>query len=125
MKAEEQKKTVVIGASLKPYRYSHTAVVMLERFRHPVVAVGLRKGTIGNTEIQTGKPEVEHVNTVTMYIGPAKQPEFYDYILNTLRPKRIIFNPGTENHAFEKLAKDQGIETINNCTLMMLSEGSF
>ncbi len=125
MKTEEQKKTVVIGASLKPYRYSHTAVEMLSSYRHPVVALGLKKGRIGEVEILTGRPEVEHVHTVTMYVGPDKQPMFYDYILNTLQPRRIIFNPGTENAEFERMARQNGVEVVENCTLMMLSHGMF
>ncbi|MFW5705643.1 MAG: CoA-binding protein [Bacteroidota bacterium] len=125
MKKEEHKKTVVIGASLKPYRYSHTAVEMLSRFRHPVVAVGLRQGKIGEVEVETGRPEVKHVHTVTMYIGPDKQPMFYDYILDTLQPKRIIFNPGTENPELWQMAQRRDIEVVENCTLMMLSHGMF
>lgn len=116
---------MVIGASLKPYRYSHTAVMMLQRFGHPVVAIGLKEGKIGDVSILTDKPATDDIHTVSLYIGPSRQPAYYNYILNTLKPERIIFNPGTENNDLAKKAKDTGIKTLNRCTLMMLSSGEY
>lgn len=115
----------MIGASSNPARYSNAAVRELKHHGFPVVAIGLRNDNIGETEIQTGFPEIENVHTVTLYIGPQHQPQYSDYILNRLNPKRIIFNPGTENDDFEQMATERGIEVINNCTLMMLNYGIF
>ena len=112
-------KTIVIGASPNPDRYSYKATTMLNQYGHEVVPVGIRKGKIEHTDIIKGKPEITDTHTVTMYVGAARQPEYYDYILS-LNPKRIIFNPGTENNELASLAKANGIETIEHCTLVML-----
>lgn len=116
----KSRKTVVIGASTNPVRYSNTAVKDLVKHGYPVIAIGLQNNKIGDTEVQTGFPEIEDVHTVTMYVGPKNQSQYTDYILNQLKPKRIIFNPGTENNDFEQLAVNRGIEVVNNCTLVML-----
>ncbi len=121
----EIKKTVVIGASSNPSRYSHTAVLQLTGINVPVIPIGIKNEMIGNIEILTGFPEIENVHTVTMYVGPKKQPQYYDYILNRLKPKRIIFNPGTENKEFEELAIENNIKVMNYCTLIMISNGTF
>ena len=119
------KKTVVIGASPNEYRYSYRATSMLKGKGHEVIPLGKRKGEIGITEIITDWPEkVDDLDTVTLYVGPQNQPPIYDYILN-LKPKRIIFNPGTENDELVKLAKQKGIETEYACTLVLLSLGSY
>jgi predicted CoA-binding protein len=118
------KKTLVLGASPNPSRYSNIAVNKLSAYRHPVVAVGQRQGKIGNVEIQTGQPLQDDVDTVTLYLNPTNQKPFYDYILS-LNPKRIIFNPGTENYELETLAEQKGIETMEACTLVMLSTGQY
>lgn len=117
-------KTLVLGASPNIERYSNKAVNMLNRYGHEVIALGIRKGTIENIDIQLGNPFITDIHTVTLYIGPAKQPDYYDYILS-LNPKRIIFNPGTENPELIKIAELKGIETIENCTLIMLRSGEF
>jgi predicted CoA-binding protein len=117
-------KTVVIGASENTDRYSNRAVRSLTQHNEPVVAVGLRTGKIGGVEIMSGFPVIEDVETVTLYMGPQNQPSWYDYILS-LKPKRVIFNPGTENAEFEKMCTDAGIETIEACTLVMLSVGTY
>jgi predicted CoA-binding protein len=100
------------------------AIRLLRTHDHPVVSVGLRKGTVEDVEISTGNPEFEDIDTVTMYVGPARQPGMYDYLLD-LKPERIIFNPGTENNEFEKMAASRGIEVVHHCTLIMLNEGLF
>jgi predicted CoA-binding protein len=118
------KRTLVVGASEKPYRYSNKAIRLLRRYDHPVVAIGLREGRVEDVEIKKGFPDFEEIHTVTLYVGPPRQPQFYDYILG-LRPERIIFNPGTENDEFEEMAAEKGIEVVENCTLVMLSSGLF
>ena len=125
MLTEQGKKTGVIAASPRPYRYLHTAVVELQRFGHPVTAIGLREEKIGNVIIKTGYPKIENVHTVSLYVGPQNQPPYYDYILKLLIPKRIIMNPGTENDELAKLAREKKIEVVENCTLMMLAHGMF
>ena len=116
----KNKTTVVIGASPSPDRYSYKAAISLHNHGHTVYPVGLRSGKIQDLDIITDKPVIENVDTVTLYVGPANQPAWIDYILS-LKPKRIIFNPGTENPAFESLAESKGIETMQACTLVMLA----
>ena len=120
------KKTVIIGATPNPARYAHLAAEMLTSHGHEIVPVGIRPGELFGKSILNirQKPEVKDVDTVTLYIGPQRQPEWYDYILS-LKPKRIIFNPGTENREFETKAEESGAEVIEGCTLVMLSTGQF
>ena len=120
----ELKKTVVIGASPNPERFSNKAVRLLNSYLHPVVAVGVKTGSITGIEIQMGKPQIEDVHTVTLYIGPQRQPDYYDYIIG-LNPQRIIFNPGTMNTEFYSLAGEKGIEVVEHCTLVMLNSGEY
>jgi len=120
------KKTVVVGASTNPARYGFIASKMLKEHGHEIVPVGIKKGEVSGVEILDlkAKPAIADVDTVTLYIGPQNQPEWYDYILS-LKPKRIIFNPGTENTEFEQLAHKQNIETEEACTLVLLSTGQY
>lgn len=118
------KKTLVLGATPNPERYAYLATMRLAQHGHEVVPVGIRKGEIEGMKIQEGKPAEEGVDTVTLYIGPDRQAEYYDYILS-LHPKRIVFNPGTENPELARLAQAQGIETVEGCTLVMLSIGNY
>jgi len=120
----EYKNTMVIGASPNPERYSYKAASLLTKYGHHVEAIGIRNGQIGNINIQPGQPEFSDIHTVTMYVGPGRQAGYYDYILN-IRPKRIIFNPGTENPEFEDMLQNAGIEVVENCTLIMLNSGRF
>jgi uncharacterized protein len=120
----QQKKTLVIGASENPQRYSYLAVQRLSAHNHPVIALGLRPGKIGNTPIETEHRNFDAVDTVTLYLNPARQKEYYDYILS-LHPKRIIFNPGTENDELYGLAQAKGIEVQEACTLVMLSTNQY
>lgn len=116
-------KTLVIGASLKPERISHTAVHNLVSEGQEVLAFGLRKGTIAGITIETD-PEVFHadmgIHTVTLYVGPARQAPLHDWIIS-LKPSRVIFNPGTEHPAFEARLLTEGIQTMRACTLVMLA----
>lgn len=118
------KKTLVLGASDNPSRYSYLATARLNAHGHPVVAVGLKEGEIGSTHIQTNFPEGESIDTVTLYMNPTNQEPYIERIL-ALNPKRIIFNPGTENPKLENLAEQNGIEAIEGCTLVMLASGEF
>lgn len=118
------KKTVVIGASDNDMRYSNIAARRLHEYDHEVIAVGLKDGMIGDIPMTKELKPIADVDTVTLYVGPRHQPYWYDYILS-LKPKRIIFNPGTENPAFEKMARDKGIEVCHACTLVMLSVGNY
>ncbi len=117
-------KTLVIGATPNPNRYAFRAVRLLSNYGHEVIPVGIRKGIIENHEIVLGKPELTDIHTVTLYVGAERQTEYYDYILG-LKPKRIIFNPGTENEEFINLAHQNNIETIEDCTLVMLNSGIY
>jgi len=118
------KKTVVLGASPKPIRYSYAAVQQLTSKGHEAVPIGIKDGEIEGIDIIKGTPEVEGVHTVTLYLSPPRQPTYYDYILD-LKPQRIIFNPGTENPELIQLAKERGIEVEVGCTLVMLSIGNY
>jgi len=118
------KKTLVLGASLKPERYSNIATNRLVQHQHEVVAVGLRAGIVAGVPIQQGEPNFKNIHTITLYLNPKRQVPYYDYILS-LNPKRIIFNPGTENMELVQLAKEKGIETEIACTLVMLSVGNY
>lgn len=116
--------TLVFGASTNPARASYQAVRQLRQQNIPVVAIGLKTGTVADVEIQMGHPMLADVDTITLYLGPDKQPEHYDYFLG-LRPRRIIFNPGTENPELYQLARQEGILPEIACTLVLLSLGQY
>ncbi len=117
-------KTLVLGASPNPERYAFKAVNMLKKSGHPVVALGGREAMIGDTEIRIGFPLFEDIDTITLYLGPKNQITYYEYILR-LNPRRIIFNPGTSNIFLMGLARKNGIEIIEDCTLVLLSNKRF
>ncbi len=118
------KKTLVLGATPDPSRYAYLAANRLVRTGHTIVNVGIKTGEVAGVPIE--KPEAIHddIDTVTLYVGSRNQPPLYDYILDT-HPKRIIFNPGTENNELSKLARERGIETVSACTLVMLATGEY
>ena len=118
------KKTLIIGASPDPSRYSYKAAHMLTRFHHDIVNVGIKKGEVAGVEIEKPVEIHQDIDTITVYIGPALQPQYHDYILET-KPKRVIFNPGTENYELEKLLDQHGIEPMEACTLVLLSTGQY
>ncbi len=118
------KKTLVLGASENPGRYSNLAVKKLTSHGQPVVAIGKKKGSINGIEIETEKKAFNNIDTVTLYLNPLHQQEYYDYIFS-LHPKRIIFNPGAENDELEELAQQKGIVTQEACTLVLLSTGQY
>lgn len=119
-----KKTTVVLGASENPERYSNKAIHKLRAHGHEVKAVGGRAGKVADVDIQTGKPAFADVDTVTLYVGPARQPDLYDYIIS-LAPQRVIFNPGTENEEFMQQLEAKGIDVVPACTLVMLSVGNY
>jgi uncharacterized protein len=118
------KKTLVLGASTDASKYSNIATHHLLDAGHEVVLFGIKKGEIKGLEINTERLPFEDIDTVTVYINPARQVDYYDYLLG-LKPKRIIFNPETENGEFSRLAQKQHIETTNACTLVLLSIGDY
>ena len=119
-----QKKTVVLGASQNEERYSNMAVKKLVAHKHPVTAIGNKEGIINDIKIIKDNPSINDVDTVTLYLNPQNQKPYYDYILS-LNPKRIIFNPGTENEELEKIANEKGIKTMEACTLVLLSTNQY
>jgi len=114
------KKTLVVGASLNPDRYSFKAINALRLAGHTVVAFGLKEGIVADVNIQKEWQFTADIDTVTMYVNPQRQVEFYNKII-ALNPKRVIFNPGTENSEFEALLSMNKIETEQACTLVLLS----
>jgi len=120
------KKTVIIGATTNPSRYAYFAADRLTNAGHEIVPVGIKKGEVFGEEILDIResPKVDDVDSITLYLGARHQPEYYDYLLS-LNPKRIIFNPGTENPELVKLASEKGIETEYACTLVMRGSGVY
>ncbi len=120
----EKKKTLVLGASDNPSRYSYLALHRLKSHGHPVVAIGKKTGMVADIPIEKEKKTFEQVDTVTLYLNPAHQKQYYDYIVS-LKPKRIIFNPGAENDELSDLAIKNGIEPMEACTLVLLATGQY
>jgi predicted CoA-binding protein len=120
----EKKKTLVLGASDNPARYSYLAIHRLLSHGHPVVAIGKKHTMVSSVPVETEKKNFDDIHTVTLYLNPLRQKEYYDYILS-LNPKRIIFNPGAENDEFADLANKKGIHVQEACTLVLLSIGQY
>jgi uncharacterized protein len=118
------KKTVILGATPNPDRYAYKAAKMLVGHGHEIVPVGLKTGEVFGKKIENGQPMIEGVDTVTLYVGPQNQGPLYNYILK-LKPKRVIFNPGTENDELMDLLEEKGIEPVEACTLVMLSTNQY
>ena len=117
-------KIIVLGASPKETRFSFKAVKALIRLECDVVAVGKKSGQIKDLEIQTGMPHIDDVDDIILYLSASGQVEYYDYMLG-LKPKRIIFNPGTHNQEFIDMCKENEIEPVVDCALIMLNSGEF
>ena len=115
---------VVLGASPNPERFSYKAVRRLIRYDHEVIAIGKRAGMIEDIPIISTQPGITGVHTVVMYLAPYHQGEIFDYVLS-LRPKRVIFNPGTESPEFDEFLESYNIEVVHDCTLVMLAENRF
>lgn len=118
------KKTIVIGASAKSDRYSNRAVRMLKKNGHETIALGFENDTIEGVPIQTDWKKYEEVDTISIYLNPQRQKAYSDYILG-MHPKRIIFNPGTENPELEQKATASGILPLEACTLVLLTTGQY
>ncbi|MEO5685580.1 MAG: CoA-binding protein [Chitinophagaceae bacterium] len=121
---KQTKKTLVLGASGNPSRYSFLAINKLRSKGHPVVAIGRKAAQVGDVAVLTAQGPADNVDTVALYLNADHQKEYYDYILS-LSPKRIIFNPGTENDELVALAKANNIEPMHACTLVLLSTGQY
>jgi len=116
--------TLVLGASTNPNRYSNIAIKRLVHKKVPVTALGVRKGKVLNVTIEDEMQDYKNIDTVTLYLNPKRQEAYYDYVIN-LKPRRVIFNPGTENMEFEKLLQEKNIETEVACTLVLLSTNQY
>jgi len=117
-------KTLVLGASENPSRYSNMAMNRLVTRGHGVLAIGKVAGTVAGVPIHTQPIPTDEVDTVTLYLNPQHQKPYYDYI-RSLKPRRIVFNPGTENDELVAIAQQDGIAAIEACTLVMLSTGQY
>jgi uncharacterized protein len=120
----KNKKTLVLGASAKPDRYSYKAINMLIEKGHSVLAIGQNTGDVAGVSIRTKKIPLSGINTVTLYLNPAHQRDYYNYIIET-KPKRVIFNPGTENPEFYQLLQLNNIKVEIACTLVMLATNQY
>lgn len=118
------KKTLIIGASPNPMRYAYKAAHMLTAKGHDIVNVGIKKGEVAGVSIEEPGQVHTDIHTITLYIGPHLQDAYYDYILKT-NPKRVVFNPGTENASLRSLLRENAIEPIEACTLVMLATGQY
>lgn len=118
------KKTLIIGASPNPMRYAYKAAQMLKSKGHTIVNIGIKKGEVAGVDIEAPDQIYEDIHTITLYIGPQLQEGYFDYILKT-KPKRVIFNPGTENDELEALLKENAIQPVEACTLVLLSTGQY
>lgn len=118
------KKTLVFGASIYAHRYSNLAIRRLVQKEITTVAFGLRKGEVAGVHIGTNLRDMEDLHTITLYMNPRNQKAFYNDLIR-LQPKRIIFNPGTENPELDALLREEGIEVVVGCTLVMLATGQY
>jgi len=121
---KQNKRTLVMGASLKEERYSNKAIKMLQDHEIETVAVGLRKGKVGEVSIEEVGTDFEDIDTITIYVGEDRLEVSEDYLIS-LKPKRIIFNPGAENPRLAMRAREAGIEVVQACTLVMLSTDQY
>lgn len=118
------KSTLILGASDNPERYSYLALTRLRQHGHPVTAIGRKASHVQDVTIETVPHPIDHLDTVTLYLNPDHQRAYYDYILS-LKPRRVIFNPGAENPELEALVSAQGIQAMEACTLVLLSTGQY
>jgi predicted CoA-binding protein len=123
-KTMKNKKTLVLGASLKPERYAFKAITMLVEKGHSVLAIGPNMGEVAGISIRTKNIPLSNIHTVTLYINPARQRDYYNYIIET-KPKRVIFNPSTENPEFYQLLQSNGIKAEVACTLVLLTTNQY
>ena len=115
---------VVLGASPDPGRYSYKAIRQLDKRSYNVVAIGKQKGFIGDIPIETGQPAIQDVHSILIYLSPLHQGEIFDYVLS-LKPKRVIFNPGTESPEFEEILISHNVLVVHDCSLVMMAMDRF
>lgn len=118
------KKTLIIGATPDPSRYAYKAAHKLTAHGHEIVNIGIKKGEVAGVEIEKPNAIYQDIDTITLYIGTAIQPQYYDYIVST-KPQRVIFNPGTENPELQTLLTEHNIEYTEACTLVLLATGQY
>ena len=121
-----KKKTLIIGASTNPDRYSFKAAHLLTQCNHEIELFGLRKGSLASKKIITDWSELnlDDLDTITIYVGPQNQVDYFNKVIEA-KPKRVIFNPGTENTVFYKMLDHAGIEFEEACTLVLLNTGQY
>jgi predicted CoA-binding protein len=124
MKIMKNKKTLVLGATTKPERYAFLAITKLVEKGHTVLAIGQNTGEVAGVKIYTKNIPLKNIDTVTLYLNPARQRDYYNYIIET-KPKRVIFNPGTENPEFYQLLQGNGIKAEVACTLVLLATNQY
>ncbi len=117
-------KTLVFGASLNPSRYANLVIKKLVKGGHEVVAFGMKKGVVEGIAIDTELKYYNDIDTVTFYLNAQKQKAYYQYI-TALKPKRVIFNPGTENPEFYSILRENHIEFEVACNLTLLSTNQY
>ena len=117
-------KTMVVGASENENRYSYKAIQLLNKYGHEIVALSNKKGRIGNIEFETEKKDFKNIDTISLYINQYIQTEYFDYIIR-IKPRRVIFNPGTENEALMNLLSRNSISFIEACTLVLLRTAQY
>ena len=120
----EKDKTLILGASTNPSRFSNKAALKLKANGFSIVMIGKSQGEVVGEKIDREKVKREDVDTITLYLNPTHQQAYYDYIIS-LKPNRVIFNPGTENRELRKMLQDQKIEVLEACTLVMLASGQY
>ena len=118
------KRTLIIGASPNTSRYANKAAFRLVNVGHKIVNIGIKKGEVAGEKILNGQPQIQNLDTIALYIGPKNQEHLYEYIIS-LKPKRIIFNPGTENDELIAFANKNNIEPVLGCTLVMLASKTY
>jgi uncharacterized protein len=120
----DSKKTLVLGASANPARYSFLAINKLREHKHPVLAIGKREVRVADIPVEVTTRPIEELDTVSIYLNKENQKNYYEYILSQ-HPKRVIFNPGAENPEFELVLSDKGIKAVEACTLVLLATGQY
>lgn len=123
-KMMKNKKTLLLGATTKPDRYAYRAINMLTQKGHTVIAIGQNTGEVAGVKIQTKAIPVKNIDTVTLYLNPTRQRDYYNYIVES-QPKRVIFNPGTENPELYQLLELNNIEVEVACTLVLLATNQY
>lgn len=120
----KNKKTLVLGASTKPERYAFKAISMLTEKGHSVLAIGQNAGEVAGVKIKTKAIPLSNIDTITLYLNPARQRDYYNYIVEA-KPKRVIFNPGTENPELIQLLELNNIKSEVACTLVLLTTNRY